>query len=204
MTTQETPRVADASLVERMAKGDQDALAILMRELGGPVYSLALRITVDPQLAQEAVQDVFIALWHHAKSYDHHTASVASWVLGYARHKAIDRVRHEERRKPRTLDGRAATSVDIEAVEIIDEDASADPFAAAWVALQSVEVVQALVELSAQHREVLELAYFGGYSQTEIAASISVPVGTVKTRTIRALVHLRDILVTRGLEGNHR
>lgn len=201
MTPNDSIHVADAALVEGMALGDQDALATLMRELGGPAYSLALRITSDTQLAEEAVQDAFIGLWHAASTYDAHTASVAAWALGYVRNKAIDRVRHENRRKPRTTDGANAPVVDVASVAIRDEEPRADPLAEAWASLQSVEVRNALNELSPDHRQVLELAYFNGYSQTEIAQIAGIPIGTVKTRTIRALSRLRDILSARGIEG---
>lgn len=204
MTAQDATRLADASLVERMAAGDQDALATLMHELGGPAYSLAVRITGDVHLAEEAVQDSFTGLWRSAATYDPTTGSVAAWVLGYVRNKAIDRVRHEQRRKPRTSDGAAATCVDASQVEIVDESENADPLAAAWASSQSTTVRDALGELTHEHRQVLQLAYFGGESQAEIARTLGVPIGTVKTRTLRALARLRDILDARSCEGDPR
>jgi RNA polymerase sigma-70 factor (ECF subfamily) len=194
--------IGDASLVERMAVGDRDALASLMDELGGPAYSLALRIARDPSLAEEAVQDAFIEMWRHAASYDQHTASVLTWALGYVRHKAIDRVRHEQRRRPRTADGSTAAVVDAQDAGLVDRDSGSDPIAAAWAAAQSGEITRALADLSPDQRHVLELAYFGGLSQSEVAEQIGVPIGTVKTRTHRALALLRDILMARGLEGD--
>jgi len=201
MTEHHTTRSADAALVERMADGDHDALAILMRELGGPAYSLAIRITTDPQLAEEAVQDAFVELWHGAHSYDHRTGSVATWVLTYVRNKAIDRLRHEQRRRPRTADGMIAATVDAQETSLVDERAEIDPIAAAWASARSIEVRDALAELTHEHRQALELAYYSGLSQTEIADVAGVPLGTVKTRTQRALARLRDILIARGHEG---
>lgn len=201
MTTPLSEAAADSSLVERIAAGDRDALETLVNELGGPAYSLARRITADPLLAEEAVQDAFVELWRRASTYDPHTASVATWVLGYVRNKAIDRVRHEQRRRPRMADGSSAVSVDVSAVDVVDEDTAHDPVAAAWTSSQSLEVVRALSELGPDGRQLLELAYFSGLSQAEIAASLDIPIGTVKTRTQRALARLRDILTARGLEG---
>jgi RNA polymerase sigma-70 factor (ECF subfamily) len=202
MDIQPDTRLASASIVQRMAAGDQDALVELMGELGGPAYSLALRMTRDVQLAEEAVQDAFVALWRAADSYEPHTASVATWVLGVVRNKAIDRVRHEQRRRPRAADGSTAASVDIDHVDVVDEHPSSDPLAAAWMTSQSVVVNDALSDLSAAHREVLELAYFDGRSQAEIASALGVPLGTVKTRTLRALARLRDVLAVRSSEGD--
>jgi RNA polymerase sigma-70 factor (ECF subfamily) len=194
--------LADSTLVERMAAGDRDALASLMDEIGGAAFSLALRIARDPQLAEEAVQDAFVEMWRHASTYDAHTATVMTWALGYVRHKAIDRVRHEQRRRPRTTDGTSAATVDAEEAGLVDETSTGDPIATAWAAAQSSEIRSALAELSPDQRQVLELAYFSGLSQSEVAQEIGVPIGTVKTRTHRALALLRDLLATRGIEGD--
>jgi RNA polymerase sigma-70 factor, ECF subfamily len=177
-------------------------MAVLLDELGGPAYSLALRVTRNSQLAEEAVQDAFLEIWRTAHSFNPLVGSVAAWALGYVRKKAIDRVRHEQRRKPRIADGSAAAAVDVSSVEIKDE--RGDPFAVAWAASQSAEVRRALAELSSEHRQVLELAYFAGLSQTEIALTTGIAVGTVKTRTLRALSRLRDLLDAPSQEGQPR
>lgn len=191
----------DDALIARMAAGDRDALAALMDELGGAVWSLALRVTGERGLAEEAVQDTFVQAWRSADAYDPHTATVLTWLLGIVHHKAVDRVRHEQRRRPRSSSGATAPTVDVADVELHDESSSADPIGAAWIAERSTTVRAALGELQPLQREVLELAYFGGLSQSEIAEHAGVPLGTVKTRTHRALALLRDVLAARGIDG---
>lgn len=191
----------DHALVQRMADGDRDAIASLMDELGGAVWSLALRITADRGLAEETVQDTFVQAWTAAATYDPNTATVLTWLLGIARNKAIDRVRHEQRRRPRTADGSSAATVDSGEVDIVDVGAQADPIGTAWIAERSGVVRSALGELTPEQREVIELAYFSGLSQSEVAERIGVPLGTVKTRSHRALAFLRDLLAARGIDG---
>ncbi len=191
------PAIDDLTeLVIRMAARDHDALAELYDACGTAAWSLARRIVVDSHLAEEAVHDAFLAAWNGAASFDPTVASARSWLLTLVRRRAIDRVRREQRHRRGGV-----VPVDDEALQIQDASSEADPFAGAWAAARSATVRDAMDELSPDHRSVLELAYFTGLSQSELADRLGVPVGTIKTRTFRALSRLRDLLDARGVNG---
>lgn len=199
MTSDQAPGALDIERAQRIARGDRDAFELALDELSGPAWSLALRITRNEQLAEEAVQDGFVRVWKYAATFDANVASFDAWALQLVRTAAVDRVRHEARRRPRQSDGTAAATVDVADV-VIAADGTArsdDPFAAAWAQTQHRDVVDVLGELRAEHREVLFLAYYEGLSQSEIAERIGAPVGTVKTRTHRALTRMRDLMHAR-------
>jgi RNA polymerase sigma-70 factor (ECF subfamily) len=195
MTRDAAPSTLDLERAQRIARGDRDALELVLDEYGGAAWSLALRITRSEQLAEEATQDAFVRVWKQAATYDPNLGAFDSWVLQLVRTAAIDRVRHEARRRPRQVDGTPAATVDVSDVAIPARD---DPFAAAWAQAQHRDAMQLLGELHEEHREVLFLAYYEGLSQSEIAERIDVPIGTVKTRTHRALTRLRDLIQARG------
>jgi RNA polymerase sigma factor (sigma-70 family) len=183
---QSAARLADARLAAALAGGDERALGDLYDQHGSACYALARRILVDPALAQDAVQEAFVAAWTGAGAYDPGRAPLRGWLLMLVHRKAVDLVRREQRHAGQRLDLDAAA-------EAVDPDAQpVEELAAEGVRRDRVR--GALAELPEPQREVVALAYFGGYTQREVAALTGAPLGTVKTRTMSALSRLRQIL----------
>ena len=177
----------DRALVARVTEGDGGALEALYARYGRACYGLARRILADDQFAQDVVQEVFLTLWRDASRFDPARGGFSTWLLSMTHHKAVDAVRREENlRKRRTaaevLDGRAS-----DGPEVDDE---------VWSLLRRARVRQALATLPEPQREALGLAYFGGYTQREIAGLTGIPLGTVKTRMLAGMRKLRDALET--------
>ena len=184
-------RTPDFALVQRMAGGDERALGELYDRHGAMAYSLALAIAQERADAEEIVADVFGQVWRNAASYDPGRGSVAGWLATITRSRALDLVRARGRRT------RA-----IERASHTDSDGFASPMgAAADQPDRRVErgearrlVARSLGELPEPQRRVIELAYFGGLSQSEIAAELQEPLGTVKTRMRAGMEKLRGSL----------
>jgi|SRR5579875_3914013 len=171
----------DATLVQRIAAADQQALAVLWERHRRVCYHLARRITGCDTLAEDAVQETFLSLWRNPAGYLPSQGSVRGWLAGLAHHKAVDAVRaevSERRRQARAMRD--------------ERDPAGDPAELAWQAARVQAVRSALALLPEIQRQTLALAYFGGYKQREIAELTGVPLGTVKTRTFAALRRLRD------------
>jgi RNA polymerase sigma-70 factor, ECF subfamily len=165
-----------------MARGAEDALAELYDRFGGVAYGVALRILRDPALAQDAVQDAFLAAWRTAAAFDPARGNASTWLLTLVHRRAVDLVRREERRRADVLDESAPAA----SGDSTDE--------AAEVRAQRRAVQAALAQLPADQREALELAYYGGLSQSQLAERLGIPLGTVKSRMFAALGTLRDLL----------
>jgi RNA polymerase sigma factor (sigma-70 family) len=177
-----TSATDDARLVADCAAGDDDALAMLYDRYGRAAYSLALRIVRDPALAEDAVQEGFLAAWRGAARFDAGRAKVSTWLLTLVHHKAVDLVRREAARP-------------IQATDVVPDDADRTDVAGDVIAgLERTRIDDALTRLSAAHREVLTLAYFGGLTQSELAARLGEPIGTIKSRTHAALQRLAELL----------
>lgn len=175
---------SDETLVARTARGDEAAFAELYDRLGGLGYSLALRVLRSGTLAEDAVQEAFLTIWRTADRFDARRASARAWVLLQVRARAIDRVRHEQRRAGRNV-----------ALEPGDADSVAAPVDDdAWWRLERERLQAALRTLPDRERELLELAYFEGFTQSELARRLGIPLGTVKRRTFDALGRLRVLL----------
>jgi RNA polymerase sigma factor (sigma-70 family) len=173
----------DQVLVTRLAAGCQDSLAELYRRHGVSCYRLARHITANTALAEDAVQEAFLAMWQQPHRYQPGLGSVRTWLLSLAHHKAVDAVRRQaswQRRQDLVMtDGLA------------DAAMAPDPAELAIESLRAAEVRTAVDDLPGPQRQALLLAYFAGYTQTEIAALTGVPLGTVKTRTLAAMRRLR-------------
>ena len=194
----------DVELVRETIAGSHDALAALYDRHASTVFAVALRTTRDRQLAGEVVQETFLALWDRAERFDPERGTLAAWLVTIARNRAIDRLRSAARHQ------RAATfssfgedrSDDRSIVEWLTDTgeliAVAEPEAGPEVALAGKEtrasIVEAIASLDPLERRVILLAYQDGLTQAEIATELGWPLGTVKTRTRRALHHLRDRL----------
>jgi RNA polymerase sigma factor (sigma-70 family) len=173
----------DAALLELVGQENADALATLYQRHGTACYRLARHVTASDDLAQDAVQEAFIGMWRAPASYRPGRGSVRTWLLGLTHHKAVDSVRRETSQQ-RRQNAHAAQ-------QALDPPASVDPADAAGDGIRAAEVRGALAELPDGQRQALALAYFGGYSQSQIAELTGVPLGTVKTRTFSAMRRLR-------------
>ncbi len=176
----DNPEDAELELIGAVARGDEAAFLILYDRYAARVYALALHILDDPMFAEEITQDTFTKLWARARLYRPERGLFGVWLLTIARRTALDRLRLEGRR-PLLSDGR-----DPDDVWRGLPDNSRDPDEARWRALHFA--IRALPEVQQQ---VIELAYYQGLSQSEIAEELGWPLGTVKTRTRAALQALR-------------
>ena len=175
-----------AELIRGAAAGDQQALAALYDATSRTVYGLLLRILSDASSAEEVLLDVYEQVWRQAAQYSRERGSPLAWLTTIARSRAIDRMRRGRREQQRTepLEGVFATAR--------AEGASAEEDVMAGEVRAVVR--KALDSLAPEQREVIELAYYGGMSHSEIAAARGLPLGTVKTRTRLGLMRLREML----------
>lgn len=167
------------------------ALAALYDHYGGRCYALARRIVVDEQLAQDVVQEAFLTVWRSAGDFERGRGSLSAWLLTVTHHRAVDLVRHEQRHRTHQVP-----------LDDADRggrgDAPVDELAAD--AVRGGQVRAALRQLPEAQRESLLLAYFGGYTQSEIAQLTATPLGTVKTRMFTGLRKLRELLASTAAE----
>ena len=191
----------DADLVSRIHARDEDALAIAYDRHADAIYGSLVRFLGDRESAEDVVQETYLALWQRAQQFDPRAGTLLGWLLGIARHKAIDRWRAASRRPkvvaPWTNRGDApardpAALPDAHAVGTATTDD--DPEAAAARDWTRSVVRTALSTMPDLERQVLQLAYDRGLSQSEIATRLGWPLGTVKTRTRRALASMREAL----------
>ena len=185
---------SDGVLVRRLSDGEHGAMEAAMEALydryGRPAYAVARRITGDPVFAEEVVQEVFLALWRDPAKYDPVRGGFPSWLLAATHHKAVDAVRREQTVRDRRASlaeeasrATAAPAADIPPVED-----------AVWAGLRGERVRRALAQLAPPQREALVLAYYAGYTQSEVAARTEAPLGTVKTRMLAGMRRLRELL----------
>jgi RNA polymerase sigma factor (sigma-70 family) len=175
--------VEDAQLLARVSAGDEAAIEQVYQRYGGACFGLARRVLDDATLAEDVVQQVFLALWQ-GHGYDPARGAVSTWLLAVTHHKAVDALRREGRRRRMSSD---QALIDLAASTPGPEDE-------AWRLLRAERTRAALRSLTAEHREVLLLAYYGGYTQREIADMTGLPLGTVKSRTLSAMNRLRVAL----------
>ncbi|HZN21651.1 MAG TPA: sigma-70 family RNA polymerase sigma factor [Gaiellaceae bacterium] len=185
--------LSDEALVALVARGDEDALAELYDRIGRIAYGLALRVLRDDRLAEDAVQDGFLAAWRTAATFRPERAKASTWVLTLVHRRAVDLVRREERRRAEPLAEEVSVA---EAAEPTEE--------AAWLRFERERVQAALGQLPDTQREALELAYYGGFSQSELADRLGVPLGTIKSRMFAGLARLRELLDDSAQEGSWR
>ena len=173
---------SDPDLLGRMRLGDARALEALYVRYGGLVYTLAFRIVGDRELAREVLQDTFLRCWDGRETYDSDRGRVPWWLMGIARNRAIDALRsrtHQARLRERGAVPDLLTVVDSQSDNAIDLRRA---------------VTEALSSLSAGQREAIELAYYGGLTQVEIARELGQPLGTIKGRIREGMQRLRGLL----------
>jgi RNA polymerase sigma factor (sigma-70 family) len=174
--------LSDEAVVALVARSDQEALAELYDRFGRVAYGLALRVLRDERLAEDAVQEAFLAAWRNADRFIPERAKVSTWLLTLVHRRAVDLVRREDRRRAEPLSVRA---------EAVPSESAEDD---AWLRLERERVQAALRKLPDQQREALELAYYGGFTQSELAERLGQPVGTIKSRMFAGLARLRELL----------
>ena len=183
----ELAHLSDEALVLLAARSEQAALAELYDRYGRPAYGLALRVLRDETLAEDAVQEAFMSLWRTAPRFVPERGKASTWILTLVHRKAVDIVRREQVRR----------------TDALAEDASEQANAAdeeAWLRLQRERVQNALKQLPDQQREAIELAYYGGFTQSELAERLGQPLGTIKSRMFAGLARLRELLEEPGME----
>ncbi len=177
------PRMAfvhsDAELIERTGAGDRSAFEALYERYARPVFGLALRRLGDRGRAEDAVQETFVSIWRSARTYQRDRGPGAPWVYGVARNAIVDRTR-------------ARTEPPVDVPDELSMEAGPDD--RAEVSWTQWRVHLALEQIPEREREVLALAYWSELSQSEIAETLGIPLGTVKTRTRSALSRLAEIL----------
>ena len=181
------PEHTDGQLIARIAQGDRPAFEELYRRYARSAFGLALRVTGQELLAQEVVHDGFLALWRAPEAYDPGRGPFRSFFLSLVHHRAVDTVRREERFRRRA---ERASNLERGPGEDVAEEVVED----AYLSIRRKEVREALHTLPPDQRTVVELAYFGGYTQAKIAEKLGIPLGTVKTRTLAAMRKLRRAL----------
>jgi RNA polymerase sigma-70 factor, ECF subfamily len=173
-----------AELMRASAKGDEGAFASLYDATSARAFGLAVRVVRDRAQAEEVTQEAYLEVWRTASRFDASRGSALSWVLTILHRKAVDRVRSAE----------ASTRRDTtynQQNQITEHDSTAEH---AYASLEAKRVRGVMRTLTGKQREAIELAYFGGYTQSEVAALLGIPIGTTKTRIRDGLIRMRDAL----------
>ena len=178
--------LSDEAVVALVARSDEEALAELYDRFGRVAYGMALRVLRDEKLAEDAVQEGFLAAWRNADRFLPERAKASTWLLTFVHRRAVDLVRREDRRRAEPL---------AETTEPAPSGSAEDD---AWLRFERERVQAALKQLPDQQREALELAYYGGFSQSELAERLGQPVGTIKSRMFAGLARLRELLAEPG------
>jgi RNA polymerase sigma-70 factor, ECF subfamily len=179
--------LADEELMTLVAQKRMDAFELFYERQAGAAYSLAHRIVGDPKLAEDVTQEAFLSVWRSESGYDSARGSVRTWTLGIVRNRAIDAIRRES-------SGRVPP-IDIRGDELLATERAAEETESEVIRRDTAQHVRGvLAQLPAEQARVIELAYFGGFSQAEIAQMLAIPVGTVKGRTRLALEKVRGLL----------
>ena len=189
--TPPTPPPLDPSVISRLVSGDESALGELYDRFGSLAYSLACAMVSDASDAEEVVADAFAQIWRSASTFDPARGNVMAWITTIVRSRALDLLR-AQRRRARALEQAVATGDGGSSPGLSAGPEPADRGVEQSEA--SIIVRRSLADLPARQRQVLELAYFGGLSQSEIAERLSEPLGTVKTRMRAGMEKLRQSL----------
>jgi RNA polymerase sigma-70 factor (ECF subfamily) len=187
----EVPQATDQELLAAVSRGDQGALGQLYDRHAATALGIAFRIVQDRGVAEEVVQDAFVAAWRRAASYEPGRAEVRTWLLSIVHHRAIDRTRGL------AAAGRRA-ELDLDQATAAPDES--DVWRETWRRLQRAEIAAALDGLPPEQREAIELAFFGGLTHVEVAERTNQPLGTVKGRMRLGLIKLRTVLQGREVE----
>ena len=194
LTPEALQRLADEDLLTLVERRDADAFAVLYDRHGGAAYSLAHRIVGDPAIAEDVTQEAFLSVWRSGARFDAARGSVRSWTLGIVRNRAIDALRRSAGKAPK---------LDLDDEALIEGQAGAELTDSEAIRRETSRRVRgALGELPDEQSQVIGLAYFGGFTHSEIAEMLGMPLGTVKGRMRLGLEKIRVMLAEgMGIEG---
>lgn len=178
--------LTDELLIDLIVQREEAALGELYDRYASLVYAIALRITGDRQTAEEVMQDVFQNIWQTAGGFRRQTGAVAGWIIGISRHRAIDALRSKRER------GRSRELTGIEATPHPSTSSDIEHDVEQRILREAVRA--ALADLPSPQRQAIEMAYYGGLTQAEIAERLGEPLGTIKTRLRLGLTKLRELL----------
>jgi RNA polymerase sigma-70 factor (ECF subfamily) len=183
----------DSDLLGGLAAGNQESLAALYDRYGNAALGLAFKVCGNRAIAEDIVQEAFLALWQKPDSFDARRGSAGSFLMGIVHHKAVDAVRREAsvHRREENFAAEPQESSEDEVVE------------AAWVAMRKSKVRAALGQLSDVQREALELAYLQGLTYSDVAARLNIPLGTAKTRMRDGMIRMRTLLAQSEVTGSY-
>jgi RNA polymerase sigma factor (sigma-70 family) len=189
-TTRDLAHLSDEAVVALVSRTEEAALGELYDRYGRVAYALALKIVRDRTLAEDAVQEAFLTVWRSSTTFLPERGRASTWLLTVVHRRAVDLVRREQRHRTERPDA--------------DPNPAEEPSAedSAWMRLERERVQTALTRLPDQQREILELAYYGGFTQSQLAERLGRPLGTIKSQMFAALSHLREQLETASAEGS--
>lgn len=187
---------SDAELIGRVAQGEARALEVLYDRYSGVVFSFALRIVADRQLAEEILQEAFFRAWQQGGNFSPGRGTFITWLLSITHNLSIDEIRRRKRR-PQKADSEEPEQV---LAAVPDTGAGANVEGEVWLGALRDTIGQALAQLPAAQRQAIEMAYFQGLTQREIAEALGEPLGTIKTRMRLGLQKLREGLGSDGAE----
>ena len=183
----------DHQLIQRISQVDKDALEALYVRYQTPVYSLAMFMLKQPALAEEVTQDIFLNIWLKAGSFNAERGQPKGWIMSVAHHKIVDVIRSRRRMIVNT------DPADYETLDLLPAG-GASTEAQVEQTLERERIMRALATIPESQKEVIVLAYFGGFSQSEMAERLDQPLGTIKTRVRLAMQKLRTVLENDGYE----
>jgi RNA polymerase sigma-70 factor, ECF subfamily len=185
--TADLSEARDRELVQRIGRGDEEAFRRLFGRYAPTAMALARRVARQPFLAEEIVQEAFLAVWRNPSGYDQQRGSVRAWLMGMVHHRAVDAVRREESQRRRAEES-------IVSDPVVSPDPADDVADRIDLPEERKAVLAALQALPEEQRQVIELMYFGGLSQSTISEQLGLPLGTVKSRTLLGMRRLRGAI----------
>ena len=191
--TEPPNELTDEALLNAIAGGAVWAMESLYERYSRILYSLAYRMVADHQVAEDLLQDAFLSVWRRATSYSLQMGAARSWLISILHHRTIDYLRRARRRS-------TIQEVLLEDTELDESTASPDVWDEAWRSVKNSHVRAALMKIPTEQRLVIELAYFQGWTHTEIAEGTQIPLGTVKARMRLGLSHLKQVLIRMGMD----
>jgi RNA polymerase sigma-70 factor, ECF subfamily len=186
------PEPTDEQLISAICKGEESAVEVLYERYHRYAYTLAYRILRDPIASEDIVQDAFLSIWRKASSYQAQNGSVQSWLQAIVRNRAIDKIRASAHRDYQGTPLQASNEQD-------PPSEQPDVWEQAWQSEQHRIIREVMEQIPGEQRMVIELAYFGGLTHTEISEQLQIPLGTVKGRMRLGLQKMKSLLAKRGL-----
>ena len=181
----------DEDLFKEIANGQRQAFSVIYDRYSSQLYGLALKILQNQTLADDVIQDVFVNIWKKAGTYDRSKGTPIAWMMILCRNRCIDALRRLNKNRSRSA------VLTEELVQTVSDESAANPLEKAGLSELQTAVRRAMEILPPEQREPIELAYFKGFSQSEIASELNLPLGTIKTRIRLGMQKLRDLIVNK-------